>query len=129
MTRLLLDTHVLLWAAAAPGRLGQIAPVLADVETEVLVSAVTTWELAIKCGLGRLRLATDVGTFVAQQRRRLDLTALAIRDDHAAAVEALPLHHRDPFDRLLVAQAALEDAVLATADEHIVRYDVETLTP
>ena len=80
MTRLLLDTHVLLWAAAEPDRLGSIARVLADTDTEVLVSAATTWELAIKCGLGRLRLSTDVATFVAQQRRRLDLTALAIRE-------------------------------------------------
>lgn len=129
MTRLLLDTHVLLWAAADPDRLGAIAPVLADPETVALVSAASTWELAIKRGLGRLRLPVDVGTFVAQQRRRLDLTALAVRDDHAAAVETLPPLHRDPFDRLLVAQAKVEDVVLATADADMARYDVEVLAP
>lgn len=129
MTALLLDTHVLLWAAAAPDRLGAIEPVLTDPSTTVLVSAVTTWELAIKRRLGRLSLPHDVGTFVRSQRRRLDLTALAIREDHAAHVEHLPGHHADPFDRLLVAQARVEQLVLATADSVVARYDVEVLTP
>lgn len=129
MTALLLDTHVLLWAAARPDRLGAIRPVLTDSSTTVLVSAVTTWELAIKRSLGRLTLPHDAGTFVRSQRRRLRLTALAIREDHAARVEHLPDHHADPFDRLLVAQAQVEEAVLATADEDVARYDIEVLAP
>lgn len=129
MTTILLDTHVLLWAAAQPGRLGAIEPVLTDPSTTVLVSAATTWELAIKRGLGRLTLPHDAGTFVRSQRRRLELTALSIRDDHAAHVEHLPGHHADPFDRLLVAQARIEEAVLATADGDIPHYDVGVLTP
>lgn len=129
MTTLLLDTHVLLWAAARPEKLGAIEPVLTEPSTTVLVSAVTTWELAIKRGLGRLTLPHDAGTFVRAQRRRLELTSLSIREDHAAHVEHLPDNHADPFDRLLVAQALIEGVVLATADADVARYEVQVLRP
>lgn len=129
MTTLLLDTHVLLWAASDPDRLGAIQPVLVDPSTTVLVSAVVIWELAIKRALGRIELPSDAGTFVRAQRRRLELTALAIREDHAAAVEHLPPQHGDPFDRLLIAQARAEGAVLATDDDDIAGYEVELIRP
>ena len=119
--RLLLDTHVLLWAAAAPERLGASAQEVASAEQR-LISAASTWELAIKQGLGRLDLTTDVRSWLSRAGRELQAQPLSITDDHAAAVEYLPPVHRDPFDRLLVAQALHEGAVLLTADRLLLQY-------
>lgn len=119
--RVLLDTHVLLWAASAPERLGPAAQVLIDAEQRLL-SAASVWELAIKQGLGRLDLGSDVHTWTDRAVDELQLRRLAITGDHAAAVEHLPSVHRDPFDRLLVAQARSEGAVLLTADRTLLGY-------
>ena len=127
--RLLLDTHVLLWVAHAPERLGRLADVIAEPSTELHLSSVSTLEMAVKVSIGKLRLPGTVRDVVAQQVRLLGLLTLAPSHDHAAMVADLPLHHRDPFDRLLVAQAATEDLTLATADPEIARYDVEVMRP
>ncbi|SDY68238.1 PIN domain nuclease, a component of toxin-antitoxin system (PIN domain) [Modestobacter sp. DSM 44400] len=119
--RLLLDTHVLLWAASTPGRLGSAQQLLLDAE-ERLLSAASSWELAIKRSLGKLELGTDVRSWVARAAEELQLQRLSVTHEHAAAVEHLPPVHRDPFDRLLIAQAWSEGAVLLTADRALVRY-------
>jgi PIN domain nuclease of toxin-antitoxin system len=114
--RLLLDTHLLLWALAEPDRLDPATrSALEDPENEVLFSAASIWEIAIKAGLGRadfafspqgiLRAALDTG-----------FVELPVRGSVAALVSELPPHHRDPFDRLLVAQAMAEPVRLFTAD-------------
>lgn len=122
--RLLLDTHVVLWAAADPGRLPErVAAAIRDGDNEVLVSAATTWEVAIKRGLGRLTFPAAVTDVIAELR----LTPLDITHEHAQHVEQLTDHHADPFDRILVAQAQVEEAVLATGDDHIRSYDVNTI--
>ena len=114
--RLLLDTHVLLWALAAPTRLdADIRALLEDPQNDVLFSAASIWEIAIKIRLGRadVTVRPDV---VAESARLTGFTELPVCAAAAARVADLPLYHRDPFDRLLVAQALTEPAWLYTAD-------------
>ncbi len=112
--RLLLDTHIVLWAAAAPERMGNAVELVAS--NERVVSVATVWELAIKQSLGKVNLGGEVGPWFARARVALGLTVLDVSAVHAAAVEQLPWHHRDPFDRMLVAQARQEGLRLITAD-------------
>ncbi|WP_448638857.1 type II toxin-antitoxin system VapC family toxin [Geodermatophilus sp. URMC 63] len=119
--RVLLDTHVLVWAATTPERLGTGLDLLADADSR-LASAVCVWELAIKQVLGKLSLGTDVRTWTRRVTRELVLDHLPVTAEHAAAVEQLPDVHRDPFDRLLVAQAVAEGAVLVTGDRRLLGY-------
>ena len=119
--RLLLDTHVVLWAAADPERLGPSLSLVAEAEQR-LVSAASTWELAIKANLGKIELGMDVRSWVARALRALRAESLVITGDHAAAVEHLPPLHRDPFDRMLVAQATFEGVVLLTSDDVLTGY-------
>ena len=118
---MLLDTHVLLWAASAPDRLGASLEEVTSAEQR-LISAASTWELAIKASLGRLDLGTEVRAWMRRALRELHARPLSITADHAAAVEHLPPVHRDPFDRLLVAQALQEGAILLTADRVLLQY-------
>jgi PIN domain nuclease of toxin-antitoxin system len=120
MTRVLIDTHVLLWAATTPERLGPAAALLEDGDR--LVSAASVWELAIKQSLGKVGLGMPAGRWIDRARTELSLRLLDITVEHAAAVEHLPPLHRDPFDRLLIAQAEAEDAVLLTADSTLAAY-------
>jgi PIN domain nuclease of toxin-antitoxin system len=120
--KLLLDTHLLLWAAGRPDRLSTAALRLVDAQAnELLFSAASVWEVAIKRGLGR-------GDFQADPRllRRglLDngYIELPILSDHVVAIESLPPIHKDPFDRLLVAQATVEGITLLTSDEVVAQY-------
>jgi len=119
--RVLLDTHILLWAADIPERLGPALPLIANADARLL-SAASTWELAIKQSLGKIRLSSDVGVWFTQALVQLSAQPLAITPSHAAAVAQLPAVHRDPFDRLLVAQAQQENALLLTADRTLAAY-------
>lgn len=119
--KVLLDTHVAVWAATTPERLGPDMQVLADADQRLL-SAVCVWELAIKQRTGKLSLGSDVRTWTRRAARELGLDHLPVTAEHAAGVEHLPDVHRDPFDRLLVAQALAEGAVLLTADEQLLGY-------
>ncbi len=118
--RILLDTHIVLWAAIEPERLGRWAEFLADHDR--FISAATVWELAIKQGLGQVDLGMPVGTWAKRASDELALEVVNITADHSAAVEHLPPIHRDPFDRLLVAQAQCDGATLLTADQALVGY-------
>lgn len=117
----LLDTQVLLWAASSPERLGSWRQGFLDAEQRLL-SAASVWELAIKANLGKLDLGTDVRSWVGRAIEELQLEQLSITGEHAAGVEHLPPLHRDPFDRILVAQARSEGAVLLTADRSLLGY-------
>ena len=119
--KILLDTHVLVWAATTPERLGSDLAVIEAADSRI-VSAVCVWELAIKQRLGKLSVGSDVRTWTRRVTRELVLDHLSVTAEHAAAVEHLPDVHRDPFDRLLVAQAVAEGAVLLTADERLASY-------
>jgi PIN domain nuclease of toxin-antitoxin system len=119
--RVLLDTHVLVWATHQSARLGAARQLVLDADQRLL-SAVCVWELAIKRRLGKLSVGPDVRTWTRRVTTELVLDHLPVTADHAAAVEHLPDVHRDPFDRLLVAQAVTEGAVLLTADERLTAY-------
>jgi PIN domain nuclease of toxin-antitoxin system len=120
--RLLLDTHIALWALIGSEKLGEIAEkLLLNGSNEVFVSAATVWEISIKHGLGR-------GDVPVSGERALELFALAgyrelaVTQRHAALVETLPAIHADPFDRILVAQATAEGMALLTRDAAVIRY-------
>ena len=122
--RLLLDTHVLLWALGNPSSLSPGArAAIENPRTPVLVSSASAWEIGVKVSLGKLRAPVDL----AEQLRDKRFTQLPVSIAHGLRVGALPLHHRDPFDRLLVAQAQLEGLTIVTRDERIAAYDVATL--
>lgn len=120
--RLLLDTHVLLWAAYAPERLpAQTVDLLSDVENDLLFSAVSIWEVAIKSALGRDDFDADPHV-LRRELRENGYIELAIDGAHATAVAGLPDLHRDPFDRMLVAQSRVEGIALLTADAKVAEY-------
>lgn len=120
--KLLLDTHLLLWAALQPARLPQRARKLIEsMENEPVFSSASLWEIAIKRGLGRKDFQVDPRVL---RRGLLDngYLELAITSEHAVAVDGLPPIHKDPFDRLLVAQSMIEGITLLTADSLLARY-------
>ncbi len=120
--RLLLDTHVALWALTDDPRLSQRARVLIeDPANDVFVSAASVWEIAIKHALGRGDMPIS-GDQALDWFRQAGYQLLPIAPEHAAAVEQLPSHHRDPFDRLLVSQAITEPLRLLTHDPLVLRY-------
>lgn len=125
--KLLLDTHVFLWMATEPERLGAALTEVERPSNDLLLSAASTWELVVKASIGRLRLPEPVASYVPSRMRALAIDGLPVEHRHAAAVEALPNHHRDPFDRVLVAQALAAGATLVTADRAMGPYDVRIL--
>jgi PIN domain nuclease of toxin-antitoxin system len=119
--KLLLDTHVLLWAASGSGLSPEVLTLLSDEENELHFSAASIWEIAIKASLGRPEFDLDAGAF----RRELlesGYEEMAISGSHAAAVCGLPNLHKDPFDRILIAQALTEGITLISADKTVLSY-------
>jgi PIN domain nuclease of toxin-antitoxin system len=124
----LLDTNVFLWSNGAPEKLNrQATAILSSALSEVYLSAASSWEIAIKFALRLLQLPTAPAQFIPDALRILALRSLEISHLHSLAAGALPPHHRDPFDRMLIAQARSEKMVLLTADKTFVKYDVETM--
>ncbi|MBI4703609.1 MAG: type II toxin-antitoxin system VapC family toxin [Deltaproteobacteria bacterium] len=124
----LVDTHVLLWWAADDGRLSAAArEVLSDRTVALFWSTASTWELAIKASLGKVRLPEPLGDYLRTRLVQQGIGILPVAEEHAVAVAQLPLHHRDPFDRMLVAQAMVEGMALITGDPALQTYDVELL--
>ncbi|MEV6791580.1 type II toxin-antitoxin system VapC family toxin [Streptomyces sp. NPDC051320] len=121
--RLLLDTHVVLWWLDDSAELSGEIKDLLDTEPSVYVSAATPWEIAVKQSLGKLPGPEDL----PERVRDSQFTPLPITAGHGVRAGRLPLHHRDPFDRLLVAQAQIEGLVLVTRDKWIPEYDVQVL--
>jgi PIN domain nuclease of toxin-antitoxin system len=120
--KLLLDTHLLLWAAGAPEKLSPAArAVLENTDTELMFSAASLWEISIKRSLGRSNFQVDPRLL---RRGLLDngYHELAITSEHAVNVESLPPLHKDPFDRLLIAQAMVEGIALLTSDAQVAAY-------
>jgi PIN domain nuclease of toxin-antitoxin system len=126
--RILLDTQVWLWMQASPSRLSEATrALLLDVGNELLLSAASSWEIAIKYALGKLTLPTVPSEYVPSRMQASGTTGMDIHHDHVLQTAILPHHHGDPFDRLLVAQAQLERVPLLTADRQLAAYDVELL--
>ncbi|MFA6110584.1 MAG: type II toxin-antitoxin system VapC family toxin [Candidatus Latescibacterota bacterium] len=123
--RLLLDTQVWLWTLVNPARIkAEVGDLLRDPENRLVLSAASSWEIAIKYRLGKLHLPEPPETFVLPRLRRDGIEALPIEHHHACAVATLPPHHGDPFDRLLIAVARTENLTLVTADLQLQAYDV-----
>jgi PIN domain nuclease of toxin-antitoxin system len=118
---------VFLWLQTTPERLGEHLPLVEDPRTELLLSAASSWEIAIKHGLGRLPLPEPPERYVPDRMRAIDARSVAIEHSHSLAVSRLPPLHRDPFDRLLVAQAGMLDVAILTADPAVAQYPVQTL--
>jgi PIN domain nuclease of toxin-antitoxin system len=124
--RLLLDTHAFLWwVAASPELSTKARTAIAGARNECFVSVASGWEIAIKVSLGKLRVEGALDRFLPEQLAANGFQPLAIDLKHAARVAALPFHHRDPFDRLLVAQALEEELAVATADPMFAKYGVK----
>lgn len=128
--RFLLDTHCWLWLQVSPARFSaETLEMLSDVRNELLLSAASAWEIAIKHALGKLPLPAAPEDYVPSRMLASGTTALPVLPIHALRVASLPPHHRDPFDRLLVSQAQHEKLTLVTADDAFNAYDVSTRAP
>lgn len=125
--KVLLDTHAWLWMLTEPARLGAALDLVRDPDSELLLSAASTWEIVIKHGTGRLDLPEPPATYVPARVRSTRVTPVPIEHRHTVEVAALPLRHRDPFDRLLVATARVLGVPILTADARIRGYDVDVI--
>lgn len=124
----LLDTQVWLWLLTRPERLGPKALLfLENGENELFLSAASAWEIAIKYRLGKLQLPEPPDRYVPDRMRMSGVEALPIEHSHALAVASLEDHHRDPFDRILVAQAQVEGLPLVSADRALAAYTVSLM--
>jgi len=126
--KILLDTHAFLWWISDDPRLGKAARErIADHRNEVFLSVASTWELAIKVNLGRLAVSGNFETWLLSQLAGNRFEVLPILLPHVLALTRLPPHHKDPFDRILIAQAIGETMTFLTADAHIAQYPVEVV--
>ena len=128
MTSYVLDTHVWLWLQTTPERIREeVVDLLADRANTLLLSAASSWEIAIKYRLGKLPLPEPPAEYVPERMRRSGVTALPVEHAHALRVADLPEHHGDPFDRLIIGQAQSLDVPIVTADGQFDAYEVETV--
>jgi PIN domain nuclease of toxin-antitoxin system len=126
--KLLLDTHTFIWWDSEPARLSPQALALCqDRQNVLLLSVVSIWEMQIKLHLGKLRLALPLKEIIETQQQTNNIEILPVTLAHVLALENLPVHHKDPFDRLLVAQAMVEGAVLVSGDPNIAKYAVQVV--
>ena len=117
--RILLDTHLVIWALSEPNKLSDEAKNLINDADQLFVSSASIWEMAIKASLGKLEADLDA---ITAELNKLGILELAISWQHAKQVKLLPHHHRDPFDRLIVSQAMCEPLVLLTHDKILAKY-------
>ena len=126
--RALLDTHAFLWwITDNPQLSSRVREIISDGNNELFLSAASGWEIAIKAQLGRLNLPDNLEHFISEQLTINAIYGLPIQMSHALHVSVLPNHHHDPFDRILVAQAQLENLAILTADPRIARYPVKVI--
>jgi PIN domain nuclease of toxin-antitoxin system len=124
--RLLLDTHTLLWAMEDPSKLSPTAHTLVnDAANAVLLSSTTFWEVAVKVSVGKLALKQPFEAFMVQALAKLPAAILGMEIKHSAMLCTLPLHHRDPFDRMLVAQALVEQMPIVSVDAQLDAYAID----
>ena len=122
--RLLLDTHVLLWRMQGSPTLGAEASQRVDAADELVVSAISFVEIGVKVATGKLRMPAGLREYVLESGARI----LGLSPEHGLGIAELPLHHRDPFDRLLISQARSEGLTIVTADKYFARYDVPVVS-
>ena len=126
--KILLDTQIFLWALAEPKHLGENAKsLLRSQKNQLYLSAASPWEISIKVGLGKLPLPEPPDKYISSRMAELKVLPLDIKHHHTFVVYTLPLHHRDPFDRILIASAIAENLHLMSADQQFYRYDINLL--
>jgi PIN domain nuclease of toxin-antitoxin system len=126
--RILLDTQIFLWALAEPKRLGEkTKSLLRSRENQLYFSAASSWEISIKAGLGKLPLPEPPDKYISSRIANLKISPLDVKHYHTFIVYQLPLHHRDPFDRILIATAIAENIYLMSTDERFRLYDVNLI--
>jgi PIN domain nuclease of toxin-antitoxin system len=126
--KLLLDTHAFIWWDSTPDRLSErVRGMLQDARHDILFSVVSAWEMQIKHQLGKLELRLPLGEIIEEQRRINMMDVLPVKLKHVLALDSLPALHRDPFDRLLIAQASVAEASLVSSDTVVSQYPVRTL--
>jgi PIN domain nuclease of toxin-antitoxin system len=124
--KLLLDTHAFIWWDSEPEKLSPYARALCqDAENVLLLSVVSAWEMQIKSQLGKLKLKLPLAEIITGQQRTNNLTILPVTLDHVLALDKLPAHHKDPFDRLLIAQTNVEEVILVSGDPVFSQYSVK----
>ncbi len=129
--RYLLDTHVFLWALAKPENLSKTAiDLIENPENILFLSSASIWEISIKQTIGKLKIldkSLDLKTFVEKAIEDLNLLKLSIQFEHIYTLHNIPYHHKDPFDRILIAQSVAENLILITDDKIIKKYKVRTI--
>lgn len=125
---ILLDTHAFLWWAEEPAKLSSTAfATCSDKANRLLISLVSVWEIQLKIQIGKLSLKLDLRSLLEEQQRENGIQLLPITLPHILGLAGLPDYHRDPFDRLLIAQAQVEGLALLSSDANIVRYPVPVI--
>ena len=125
---LLLDTHAFIWWASTSARLpAQVLTLCEDTTNDLLLSVVSVWEMQVKIQLGKMTASRPLRELVAHHQQANNLHVLPVQLEHVLALDTLPLQHKDPFDRLLIAQANVEDAFLVSGDKVFASYSVKLL--
>ena len=126
--KILIDTACWLWSLSEPQHLNKKArDLISDPGQTLFLSAASSWEIAIKAALGRLRLPESPEKYIPARMAAFNVLGLPVEHTHALRVFALPPHHRDPFDRILISQAQIEGMTILTADRSFAPYDVKTI--
>ena len=126
--KLLLDTHIFIWWADQPEKLSPAAlSALQDEANDLLLSVASVWEMQIKIQLGKLKLSLPLRELIQNQQETNDLMVSPVALTHVLALDSLPFHHKDPFDRLLIAQSIEEKLTIVTADSQFSSYSVKLL--
>lgn len=126
--RLLLDTQIFIWWADNPEKFSKpVLSALEDDSNDLLLSVASVWEMQIKIRLGKLKVSLPLAELVHSQQAANDINILPVALPHVLALDALPFHHKDPFDRLLIAQCIEEDATLVSVDPQFSSYPVKLL--
>jgi len=126
--KLLLDTHTFIWIVSDSSKLSnKVATLFSSEENQVYLSSVNLWEIQIKTQLGKLKLDGTLSDIVSKQISENQLEPLSVNFDHVMQLDNLPIHHKDPFDRLLIAQAQSEELTLLSKDAVFEQYDVQVI--
>ena len=125
---LLLDSHAFIWMHEEPHKLSvKVAHEILNSANKIFLSVASVWEIQIKINLGKFNFSDTLENVIAQERRTNNLQILSVNLSHALNLENLPFHHKDPFDRLLISQAIVENMILVSADANFAKYQVKLL--
>jgi len=128
MKKILLDTHVFLWLKTQPEKVSKtVLDLYQNIDNEIFLSLVSVWEIQIKQQIGKLKLDVSIEKMIREQCAVNGLNILPINLSHIIGLNEFPLHHKDPFDRLLISQAKIENTILVSSDRYFSKYDVKII--